>query len=118
MRVLDGDIDGIISPIVDFELWSGVRDNADAKRIRVLLSKFRRVGFHVTIARAAGRLRYPFAKARDKSISTEDFIFAATAEYYGADILTENVKHFCVLPLKGVQIIESKKKQPSSGTNK
>ena len=102
--VIRGDIDGIISPLIDYELWRGVKDNSDAKRHKILLARFRRVDFHVTIARRAGQLNYPFIKNHDRSISGPDFILAATAEYYGANILTDNLSDFSRIPIKESKI--------------
>lgn len=104
-KVIREQIEGKITTLVDFELWCGVKNNLDAKRHKILLSKFSRVNIHVTIARRAGELAYPFKKAHDKSISAVDFITAAAAEYYDFDILTDNRIDFIRLPLRGTNIL-------------
>ncbi|HSW63408.1 MAG TPA: type II toxin-antitoxin system VapC family toxin [Dissulfurispiraceae bacterium] len=111
---LDGMIDAGISPLVDFELWIGVRDEKEARRHKALLAKFRRLQFQATIARNAGELYRPYLK--NKAVSIPDAIMAATADYYSADIVTRNPKHFELLPLEKAKVVsyqvdEGKKKQ-------
>ena len=96
---------GGVSPLTDFELWSGLRNPGEERRHRIMVSQFRRLQFHTTIARRAGELAQPYRQKHDKSIDVVDFLLAATAEYFRADILTANPKHFEPLPLKGVTII-------------
>jgi predicted nucleic acid-binding protein len=89
-----------ISILTDFELWAGVKNNRDAKQHKILLAKFRRYHLNVTIARRAGALKHLIPAA-----GVPDLLIAATAEYYGIDIVTKNVKHFTNLPLEAVGII-------------
>jgi len=93
--------DAGISIITDLELWVGLQPN-EINRHKVLLSKFRRFQFQLTIARRAGELYRPFVKS-EKCLG--DVIIAATAEYYKADIVTRNPAHFRRLPLNGVEVV-------------
>lgn len=104
--VIDKQREAAISVISDFELWCGVKDIKDEKRHKLLIWNFRRFQLNSTIARHAGELARPFFKEKNKSIGMSDFLIAATAEYYEADILTRNPKHFNAIPLDGVHIFE------------
>lgn len=103
--VLDRQINPAISIITVVELWAGVKDSRDEKRHKALLSPFRRIQIHSAIAYRAGAMAYSFYKNGDKSISLPDFIIAATAEYWKADIVTRNGKHFQKIALKDVNLI-------------
>jgi len=104
--VLDCQTIGGVSTLTDYELWSGVPNSREEKRYKALLRPFRRFQLHTAIARRAGLLAYPFQKRHDKSISMVDYILAATAEYYHADVLTNNLSHFRKLSLSGVDIFD------------
>lgn len=105
-EAFSGYIEAGVSTITDLELWIGVNSKENERRHKILLSKFRRFQLNVTIARRAGQLYRPYKLANDKSISIPDFIIAATAEYYKANIVTRNAKDFRPLQLKNVKIIE------------
>ena len=93
-----------VSVITDLELWVGIKNEADTKRHKILLSKFRRFQFQVTIARRAGELYKPFSKSSEKCLG--DVIIAATAEFYKANIVTRNPAHYRRLNLNGISVIE------------
>lgn len=104
-KVLYEEIVGGINPLVDFELWCRTRNSKEEKQQKILIAKFRRINVHATITRKAGFLAMPYVIKKDKSISIPDFILAASAEYYKADILTANPKHFQPLGLRNVNIL-------------
>lgn len=98
--VLNDRLEAGFSIITDMELWVGVRNNAEARKIKILLAKFRRYQFSVVIARRVGDLR-----RINKSWQIPDLIIAATAEYYKVDIITRNIDHFTPLPIIGIKIV-------------
>ena len=104
-QVIDGKSIAAVSPITDYELWSGIRNKGESEQYQVLLSYFRRPPINTSIIRRAGELAQPFKKARDYSISVQDFIIGATAEYNSMDILTRNGKDFCKIALQKVKVI-------------
>jgi hypothetical protein len=77
----------------------------------ILLAKFRRYQFNLTVARRAGEIKGWAAQNR-RPIGLADLIIAATAEYYRVDIVTGNARHFDSLPLNGVQIISTTGEHP------
>lgn len=103
--VFSGVVDASVSIITDFELWCGIKSADQVRNYKALLSNFRRLQFNRTIARRAGELARPLIKAHDKSVSTQDLLIAATAEYYKTDLLTRNLKDFRKLSLKNIEII-------------
>ncbi|MFM8322412.1 MAG: hypothetical protein ACKOC5_15980, partial [Chloroflexota bacterium] len=65
----------------------------------------RRYHLNLTIARRAGEIRGLLLRTRQPGQALADLIIAATAEYYQANIVTRNIRHFEALPLQGIQII-------------
>lgn len=72
---------------------SGHRDRAQRDRVWSLLAALRAEPVTEVIARRAGELRREY-RASHASISTPDYLIAATADVLGAPLATLNVKHF------------------------
>lgn len=102
-RVARKDITAGISHITTIELWIGLIRPKDEPVYKVLLAPFRKYDINRRIAIRTAELWRPYRKT-DASLS--DFLIAATAEYYRADIVTRNVKHFHPLNLKDIRIID------------
>jgi len=102
--IIKGNHKAAICLIIDVELWAGAKNAEDKIKYQTLLSRFQRLNINITIARRAGELLRPLFLAKDKSVSPQDAIIAATAEYYRTGILSQNSKHFDKLLLKNVTI--------------
>lgn len=105
-KIKSKEIIGGVSPITDFELWKVDLRPGEEKRQRILISRFRRLNFHTTIARESGILIRPFLSNPIGATFLRDCFIAATALYYHTDILTNNKKDFLRLNLPNVNIID------------
>ncbi len=78
------------------ELFAGVRNRREEKRIEQLLSEINLLPVTPDIARRAG----VFVRLYDAShgIGAIDAIIGATAEHHGLRLATLNVKHFPMFP--------------------
>ena len=81
-----------ISVITVAELAGGMR-SAERERVWSLLAAFRAEPVNEVIARRAGEFRRAY-RSSHASISTPDYLIAATADVLGAPLATLNVKHF------------------------
>ena len=75
-----------------FELLAGMRSD-ERSRIRQLLDSLTSLEVSLEVANRAGEWARHYRRSHD-GISSIDYLIAATAEVYGADLLTRNVKHF------------------------
>jgi predicted nucleic acid-binding protein len=81
-----------VSVVTIAELTGGMR-SGERDRVWSLLAALRAEPITEIIARRAGELRREY-RASHGSISTPDYLIAATADVLGAPLATLNVKHF------------------------
>jgi predicted nucleic acid-binding protein len=84
------------SVLTRLELLAGMRPNERSK-IRGLLDSMNNIEASVDIATRAGEWARTYRRSHE-GISAIDYLVAATAEIHGADLLTQNVKHFPMFP--------------------
>ncbi len=84
------------SVLTRFELLAGMRSN-ERSEIRGLLASMNNIEASVDVATRAGEWARTYRRSHE-SISPIDYLIAATAEVHGADLLTQNVKHFPMFP--------------------
>jgi predicted nucleic acid-binding protein len=84
------------SVLTRFELLAGMRSN-ERSEIRGLLDSMNNIEASVDIATRAGEWARTYRRSHE-GISAIDYLVAATAEIHGADLLTQNVKHFPMFP--------------------
>jgi hypothetical protein len=65
--------------------------------IRSLLDSLVNLDASVDIATRAGEWARTYRRSHE-GVSPIDYLIAATAEIHGADLLTQNVKHFPMFP--------------------
>jgi predicted nucleic acid-binding protein len=82
----------ILSSIIAAELYAGVRDDEELKKLDNLISLFRVVPVSIGIARMGGLYKKRYAKSH--GVGLADAIIAATAEAENADLKTLNAKHY------------------------
>lgn len=104
--VIYGNISGYSIILNDFEVFIKA-DNLEKKKFKAVIYHFQRVDLQTTIARRAAELGAPFLRIpkEERPLWAPDYFFAAAAEFYGLNILTNNKKHFERLDLKEVEII-------------
>ncbi len=90
---ISGEFPAAFSILTDAELWSGVRTQEEHRKHRILLSRFQRLPFTLTIARRVGVIRRIY-KEKGHTVLIPDGIIAATAEHYNLPLYTRNVTHF------------------------
>jgi hypothetical protein len=91
-RLVEDDETLAASEVVRFELVAGVRDD-ERPALEQFFSAVTWVAFGEDVARGAGEL----ARKRRSSyagIDDADYLIAATALFFEADLLTTNVRHF------------------------
>lgn len=84
------------SVLTRFELLAGMRSD-ERSEIRGLLDSINNIETSVDIATRAGEWARTYRRSHE-GISAIDYLVAATAEIHGADLLTQNVKHFPMFP--------------------
>ena len=84
------------SVLTRFELLAGMRSN-ERSEIRGLLDSLNNIEASVDIATRAGEWARTYKRSHE-GISAIDYLVAASAEIHGADLLTQNVKHFPMFP--------------------
>jgi len=84
------------SVLTRFELLAGMGSNERSK-IRGLVDSMDNIDTSADIADRAGEWARTYRRSHE-SISAIDYLIAATAEVHGADLLTNNVKHFPMFP--------------------
>jgi predicted nucleic acid-binding protein len=82
----------ILSSIIAAELYAGVRDDEELKKLDGLISLFGVVPVSKELARAGGLYKKHYAKSH--GVGLADAIIAATAEAENADLKTLNAKHY------------------------
>jgi predicted nucleic acid-binding protein len=92
------------SAIVVAELYAGVRDGPDRRRLERLLAATRILPLTAEIAVRGGLYRRQFGKSHNVGLA--DALIAATAHLEGATLVTLNQKHFPML--SNVQVPYSK----------
>jgi predicted nucleic acid-binding protein len=80
------------SVLTRFELLAGMRSN-ERSQIRLLLDSLINLETSVEVATRAGEWARTYRRS-DAGISSIDYLIAATAEVHGADLLTQNVRHY------------------------
>jgi predicted nucleic acid-binding protein len=84
------------SVLTRFELLAGMRSN-ERSVIRGLLDSLTNLDASAEIATRAGEWARSHRRTNG-AISPIDYLIAATAEIYGADLVTQNVRHFPMFP--------------------
>ncbi len=85
----------LLSAVTIAEVYVGVRDQAEARRVEGLLDPFIVLAVDGEIARRGGRFRRQFAGSHGTGLL--DALIAATAEVHGARLVTRNARHFPML---------------------
>jgi hypothetical protein len=85
-----------VSVLTRFELLAGMRSN-ERSQIRQLLDSVPNLETSLEVATRAGEWARNYRRSHE-GISSIDYLIAATAEIYGADLVTRNVKHFPMFP--------------------
>jgi predicted nucleic acid-binding protein len=80
------------SVLTRFELLAGMRSN-ERSEIRLLLDSLTNLDASSEVATRAGEWARSYRRSHE-GISSIDYLVAATAEVHGADLLTQNVRHF------------------------
>ncbi len=91
-RLVQEDEPVVSSEIVRFELLAGVRDR-EVRALELFFSAFTWIPVDEGIARAAGELARTHRRAY-RGIDDADYLIAATALAFEAELLTMNVRHF------------------------
>ena len=85
----------LISSITVAELYAGVREGAERKKLEIFISAFQVVALDAGIALAGGLFRRDYGKSHGTGLA--DALIAATAEREQAVFVTLNKKHFPML---------------------
>lgn len=80
------------SVLTRFELLAGMRAD-ERSEIRLLLDSLTNLEASSEVATRAGEWARTFRRSH-QGISSIDYLVAATTEVHGADLLTQNVKHY------------------------
>ena len=86
----------LLSAVVVAELFSGVRDGDERRRLERLIAAAQVVAVNEGIATTAGLLRRQYLKSHRPELP--DMLIAATALAHDATLVTLNAKHFFMLP--------------------
>ena len=82
--------------VVRVEILAGARQ-AEEEAIDELLGELRWLEVSIPLADSAGRLASTYRRTHS-GVDTVDYLVAASALELGADVLTQNVKHFPMFP--------------------
>jgi hypothetical protein len=85
----------LISSITVAELYAGVREGAERKKLEIFVSAFQVVALDAGMALAGGLFRRDYGKSHGTGLA--DALIAATAEREQAVLVTLNKKHFPML---------------------
>jgi len=95
-----GECEFCISPIVIAEVYAGARPKEN-EQIEALFSYFISLDINAEVGVITGKYANKFRKAF-QGISLEDYMIAATENYYGLQLWTYNKKHY---PMKDLVFI-------------
>jgi predicted nucleic acid-binding protein len=84
------------SELVRFELLAGVRQD-EVNSLEQFFSSLQWLSVYEDVARVAGSLARKYRRAYS-GIDDADYVIAATAIIFDADLLTTNVRHFPMFP--------------------
>lgn len=84
-----------ISSLTAVELWAGIRNNKEEKKLRDLLSQMIVIEASNAVIVRACEMIHQFG--RSHGVGTVDAIIAASAEVEGLKLITLNKKHFPML---------------------
>ena len=90
-------IDGIksnlyMSSITMAELYAGVREGEEYKKLEIFIETFVIINLNKNIAKTGGLFRNQYKPSHGTGLA--DALIAATAKEIGAQVVTFNVKHF------------------------
>jgi predicted nucleic acid-binding protein len=85
----------LLSAVTIAEIYAGVRNPAEARRVEALVDAFLVLAVDAEIARRGGSFRRQFARSHGTGLL--DALIAATAEAHGARLVTCNARHFPML---------------------
>jgi hypothetical protein len=85
----------LISSITVAELYAGVREGAERKKLEIFVSAFQVVALDAGMALAGGLFRRDYGKSHGTGLANA--LIAATAEREQAVLVTLNKKHFPML---------------------
>jgi predicted nucleic acid-binding protein len=85
----------LLSAVTIAEVYVGVRNRLEARRIEILIDRFVVLALDAEIARRGGALRRQFARSHGTGLL--DALIAATAAVHGARLVTRNGRHFPML---------------------
>jgi predicted nucleic acid-binding protein len=85
----------LLSAVTIAEVYVGVRNRAETRRVERLLDRFGVLGIDAEIARRGGGFRREFARSHGTGLL--DALIAATAQVNRARLVTRNARHFPML---------------------
>jgi predicted nucleic acid-binding protein len=85
----------LLSAVSIAEIYVGVRNQAEARSVDVLIDPFIVLAVDAEIARRGGSFRRQFARSHGTGLL--DALIAATAQVHGARLVTRNARHFPML---------------------
>lgn len=95
-RLINQDEPVVASEVVRCELLAGVRDD-EVDALEHFFSAVSWIPVDESVTRTAGSLARSHRRAH-MGIDDADYLIAATALVFGAELLTTNVRHFPMLP--------------------
>jgi predicted nucleic acid-binding protein len=84
-----------LSAVTIAEIYVGVRNQAEARRVEMLVDPFVVLSVDAEIARLGAGFRRQFAHSHGTGLL--DALIAATAAVHGARLVTRNARHFPML---------------------
>lgn len=105
LRAEQGQIEVAVSTLTIYELWKGARNDTEKQKIRTITHKYRLTPPNRQIAQQAAAFYKSIPKAQRGPHLDLDVLTAATAEYYRADIVTSNIKHFNLITFTHSEIV-------------
>jgi hypothetical protein len=89
----------LISAITVAELYAGVREGEESRRLAQFLGAFEIIPLNAEIARQGGLYRRDYGPSR--GVGLADALIAATATHHQARLVTLNARHF---PMDEVEV--------------
>lgn len=81
-----------MSSITMAELYTGVREGEEYKKLEIFIETFEVVNLNKNIAKTGGLFRNQYKPSHGTGLA--DALIAATAKEIGAQVVTFNIKHF------------------------